>query len=227
MKSRLTFSIVTSLVLFTAGETRADNWCWFDHDVWGEYPAYWATATTSVMYGTDHNFGISPVLHVVDGETATLVAFPGLIGNHLGQIPPGSNIMFARLSMKAFNDQTVYVDVHQIYAPWDEATMTGNIWDTRGEPRFGPSIGTLPPAPKNSGQTIAVTEVVQKWANGERNWGFILRIDTGDPNSTATSQYYSEDFESGSSPTLCVEFTPPPLLGVQQTTWGKIKALYR
>jgi hypothetical protein len=220
---RTSLLLVVSLVLVHAVDSRAD-WVQFQEGN-SQYP-YSSTHTTSVLYGTDHNFGISPILHVDDGTYATLIRFPDMIGTNPGQLPPGSTIYSTRLWFAKFSaNQTVYVDVHPVYVPWDEATLTGNVWATLPEPRFGPSVGTILEIPQQPSTDVSVTSVVQDWVNGTPNWGFILRIDLGGA-SGALVEYYSEDHD-GLGPGLVVEYAPPPVLPVQASTWGRIKALYR
>lgn len=196
----------------------------------GDGGAYSSSASTTITEGP--NLGSSIVLTVVTGDVETLIRFPDILGINPGQIPPGSTIHAASLSVTMYLQQAILggnPEVHRVYVPWDEYTVTGTSFHALPEPQFGPSVAQIRGDDPLVEVSASVTATVQEWAQGEPNWGFILQIP---PPSTIEEgftgvQYFSDDATTAMyRPRLTVEFTPAKV-AVESTTWGRVKALYQ
>jgi hypothetical protein len=196
----------------------------------GDGGAYSSTAATTITAYTSGNqstyFIVTIVNFDLDNSVAALVRFPDIVGDNPGQIPPGSTITSASLGM------TVYIDtpppgtpeIHKVLVEWDESTVSGISFWSAPTP-IGPSVGTMPTGEVNTVVSGDVTSLVQDWADGEPNAGVMIRALSVEGMSF--TQYYSDDAVAPSTrPKLTVAFTPP-IVPVESTTWGRLKALYR
>src|SRR5207249_3690207 len=106
------------------------------------------------------------------GVCKSLIKFPSIISARSGQIPVGSRIVNASLTLRVTNDgrsQTVY----QVTEAWDESRATWNGFHTPGVPGSrGPEF-TFDPRPIGP-LSLNLTSIVQRWANGEANQGILL-----------------------------------------------------
>src|SRR5436309_170706 len=136
------------------------------------------------------------------GVCKSLIKFPSIIGPRSGQIPAGSRIMNASLTLRVTNDgrsQTVY----QVTEAWDESRATWNGFHTPGVPgNRGPEF-TFDPRPIGP-LSLNLTSIVQRWANGEANQGILLASTSGNGTDYNSSEAVRE------RPTLTVQFVPSP-----------------
>jgi hypothetical protein len=195
----------------------------------GDGGAYSGMAGTTINNDTDIVFGTHFLLTIRTDDMQGLVHFPGIIGNEPGQIPPGSTIHSATLTVTMYNvqEEPAESSIHEVYVGWDEGTFGLSFYGQPG-PHYGPAVGTIPvndPAEETSGD---VTSIVQHWADGDANRGIMIRNDVAPAAGAFTlTHYYSDDAQDPSwRPKLIVEFTAPNV-AVEPLTWGKIKALYR
>jgi hypothetical protein len=220
--SSLRVPLVLAALLLIAATASADTLS-FQQGDGGAYSTTDATSLnrTSNNYGSE--LGIGAQLGGTD-SIESLLRFPDIIGSHTGQILPGSTIISASLQMTMIDAplSPVPTDIHEVFAAWDENTVTGNSFYAQPGTLYGPKVGTMPVSVPLGQVSADVTSLVQGWAAGATNFGLMFRLSV--PGLTI---YYSDDApELGWRPRLTVEFTPP-IVAVEQTTWGKVKSLYR
>lgn len=153
------------------------------------------------MHGTyineasiNNNYGGASRIHA-DADAGdieeTLLMFPDIFGSGTEQVPVGSSIILAQLVVHTASDSTSHRslnvhNVHMVTVSWDESVVT---WDN-----FGGGIGndggaagthwnstiaaSFVPYPHNTTFSVDVTSVVQEWASGTPNYGFII-LNTG------------------------------------------------
>ncbi|MGD2037980.1 MAG: DNRLRE domain-containing protein, partial [Desulfobacterales bacterium] len=139
----------------------------------------------------------------------TVIKFPNIFGGGANQIPLGSTVTSATLTVEVYDPGTD-IDVYQLTESWieDQVTwnnrVTGTGWSNAGadgtsshkaaaDDTFTGSTGT---------QNIDVTTSVQNWSAGEANEGWVL-IDT---SSGGVDIYSSEYGTIASRPKLSVTY---------------------
>ncbi len=147
-----------------------------------------------------------------------LVRFDGLFGSNAGQIPPGSTVQSATLTLVSFNSTSgTAASINEVAVDWQESSVT---WDTFGgdagiqsdEYRTSPAYS----APLFTGAAegppivtvtagIDVTQSLQNWSNNPAlNFGWVFR-----PNSTDGCRVYSaEQTTVAQRPLLTVWYVP-------------------
>lgn len=166
----------------------------------------WALAPTTVL---DTNPNATTDADNDGGESQILLRFERMIGDGPGQIPPGSAIRSATLTVSAF-DQGSTVHLHRMLVPWSrQATWTtlvaGVTADGLEASRHRESFTFGKIAANSSAVPFDVTDSVQAWADGAPNHGWVF-INTG---GNGWDFYTSEFDDPKQRPTLVVEFTPP------------------
>ena len=217
--------IVLTWVLLIAATASADTLSFQQ----GDGGAYSTTdATTIQLNATFPTDGSHTRVSVITHDMEALIRFPDIIGNSAGQIPSGAVINSATLTLTqapAFDWKPS--EIHQVFAAWDENTVTGAGFFAQPGP-VGPIIGFLVMTDFWEPATGVLTSLVQEWANGNANQGILLRSPVPpDPFDWYITQFFSDDEPTAAyRPVLVVDFTPPAI-AVQPTTWGSVKALYR
>jgi hypothetical protein len=194
----------------------------------GDGGAYSGTNATTL---SALNAGTSAIVTVVTVDVQALIRFSNIIGGNPGQIPPGSTIDSASLTVTTSHapNEISWNNIHEVYVAWDENTVTSASFYALAGSHYGPLAGVIPREGPGLPATGDVTAVVQHWADGAANHGVMLRKEesAAPEEGFYITQYYSDDATTIAwRPKLTVEFTPP-LVGVESTTWGKVKALYR
>lgn len=167
-----------------------------DTEIWGIAPTKPLDRQGTMT--TDSNNG--------GGESQVLMKFTGLLGAGENQLPPGSRVKRAKLTIVVFDPGTT-VYVHRVLAPWDasvtwDGMSSGLLADDHeaASLRDGFSFGEI-----NMDRQIVefdVTATVQKWADGEPNQGWVF-INTGGNGW----DFYSSDWvERDIRPLLEVEY---------------------
>ncbi len=168
---------------------------------------YIASGAPTTNYGTSVAIG-------VDGSPYErgLIKFTNIFGDGEGQIPLGSIILDANLTLyndnDAGNNPIVYImrsNWTELQATWN-ANFTGNTWTTAGvystdcdtSISASTTLGTA-----NTYSNINVTSFVQNWSNGAPNYGFLI-YEGGTSGITISS---SEDTES-QRPVLTIKYLP-------------------
>jgi len=190
----------------------------------GDGGAYSSTQGATVDY-SGSAAGFDELLNVsmfgMDPLEFAFIRFPDIIGNNLGQIPPGSTVESATLQLTRNNSTTEPAHLRLVTSSWDESSTDGDSY-----PSAINYTGSIP-AGDAGVYIIDVKVTVQGWVSGGGpNWGWSLY------GGTITTDYYNHFYWSDDAPVLAnrpllsVTFTPVTT-PVESTTWGKIKALYR
>ncbi|MDI6704473.1 MAG: DNRLRE domain-containing protein [bacterium] len=159
----------------------------------------------------------------------TVIKFPQIFGPNEGQIPLGSSITSATLSLYCRRPSPATVDVYRVLEAWDELECTWNNRRT-GVAWSGP--GCSPPSrsealessfvPDTIGKwyDIDITSACQAWSNGEANRGVVLIQE--DPLNSDMSVFYSsdEDTETTLRPKLTVVYIPKVSLSLSNHTFS-------
>ena len=167
------------------------------------------------------NYGGTDFLVVdQDAENHSVLKFPNIFGTGPNQIPPGSRILNATLTVWVFDAGQGDEDcpsVYQLIEGFDEAQVTWNNritavpWSNTG------ADGPLSHKPAREGGTflqcdtngsfesISVKTSVQNWSDGEPNEGWVL---VNGPNNNGVDISSSEDTDLAERPELTVEFVP-------------------
>jgi hypothetical protein len=129
-------------------------------------------------------YGAAP-LDYVDGSPKRdlLVRFDGLVGNAPGQLPAGSLVTRATLTVTTGDGtggSAGVISLHRLLQPWNAATITwANSFGGNG---VGPDdieatatpVGSVPATGASTTRVIDVTPAVQAWADGAPNHGLVL-----------------------------------------------------
>lgn len=140
------------------------------------------------------------------GESQVLMRFDGIIGSGPGQIPELASIVSAKLIVSAF-DQGSTVNLHRMYVPFDAAAT----WDSlicgisadnfeASRHKDGFTFGTI--AASSSGAIFDVTDTVQAWVQGHKNYGWVF-LNTG---GNGWDFYTSEFDKIAQRPKLVVRY---------------------
>jgi hypothetical protein len=151
-------------------------------------------------------------------------------GNHtlikwdISAIPAGSTINDATMALHCYaitGAPSGQVSYYIIIEPWDEATAT---WNTK--PLYSTSVQTSSNWPTTGAwMSSNVTEFVQDWYDGTfTNYGIYVAY-TG-TSGECWARFDSSDGSTGSDrPKLIITYAP--LIGVEGTSLGRIKNVFR
>jgi hypothetical protein len=162
------------------------------------------------------NMGTNTTLEIdSSAHYHSVIKFPNIFGSGANQIPLGSTINSATLTLEVTGTGN-NVDVYQLIESWVESEVTWDLrstgvsWTNAGADgtgsRYATAVGTLvvsTTGPKD----VTVTATVQNWSDGEANEGWLL-ADTG---SDGVDIFSSEYGTVSSRPKLTVNFTPPAM----------------
>ena len=176
----------------------------------------------------DTNYGSLDRLDVDDGGSLhehSVVKFPNLFGGGVDQIPLGSSITSATLTLEA-NNSGDNVLVYQLIEGWVEATVTWNeantgvSWTDAGADGTGSrkatAVGTLT-APSGS-TSVDVTASVQNWSFGELNEGWLLKDTDTDGVDIRSSEYATAAVRPKLTVTWSANTTPAVAAAIPDTT---------
>lgn len=147
-------------------------------------------------------------------QSVALIRFGKLIGKGPGQVPPGSTVTSAVLTLHGNNAGGGKIYVHRVLADWDASKIT---WDTaklggntEGGIQADDKEATVPFASFASDRKgtfeIDVLPAVKLWVAGTaKNRGLALTSDSANGWDFDTS----EADEVGQRPMLTITFTPP------------------
>jgi hypothetical protein len=147
------------------------------------------------MGSADTPLGGNPTLTVDNDDTGiaqALLRFDNVFGNGPGQVPLGSVISNATLTLHVI-DAGGLVNMHQMLIPWDQATVTWNsmvdgVQANDVEASMAIAAAITSPATTPNNVSIDVTASVQAWANGAPNLGWALLPTSGDGFDFNTSE---------------------------------------
>lgn len=136
-------------------------------------------------------------------RTQVLLRFDGIVGSGFSQIPSGSKIRSARLTLQALNTGGS-LEVHRMTVDWDSSTTYRSLGGDGVSLEAEAEETALDTARKviTGHQSLDITAAVQAWTDGQPNYGLVLIP------SSATSVAFTTG-PSPSSPTLLVEVQLP------------------
>ncbi len=217
-KNTLT-AAVASLLVTSATMTQADMVSFQNgvNSYTGTADSWIATASsTGSGDETGTNYGSDTSLKVETDQSngQGMIRFDAIFGNGPGQIPLGSTITSATLSIKTLDGGFAATPsspaVHRMLVAWDESAVT---WNSMVNGIQADGTDTLALADDVGGDNLAngdvgswdVTASVQAWSSGNTNNGWALLGTTGNGWDASTS-------ESGTvadRPVLSIEFSTP------------------
>ncbi|MEO1498813.1 MAG: Calx-beta domain-containing protein [Planctomycetota bacterium] len=169
----------------------------------------------NVNFGTEGS--ISPDQQDANGARQGLVQFGDIIGDQPGQIPVGSKINSATLTLEVVNpsNTSMQMSLYRMLTPWSESTATwntfgaiGGVQASEGESSDLPPDAILYDSDTSGASATAgifdVTKSVTFWALGAENYGWMVE-------SSATDGWDFRTKESAQNirPRLTVDFTAP------------------
>jgi hypothetical protein len=172
---------------------------------------YASTLDCNIQQGnpTATGGGISPIFVNSGNWTAeiqSLLRFNSLIGTGAGQVPSGSSIASATLTLNTEGTSALRMAIRRMLMDWTESsTWTSTGTGVQGNDVEAQVASLAQFTPSTAGPiTIDVTVAVQAWADGAANYGFLLCADeTGSDNWTFTS---SEGATVANRPKLTVTY---------------------
>ncbi len=178
----------------------------------------YASGEDTIIYNRspDVNFGTESFLSVdqqdINGVRQGLVKFGGIFGNGAGQIPVGSTINSASLTVNVLDpsNTSMQISLYRMLSNWSESTATWNTFGAIGgvQASEGEAAGLPPDAtlinPTLGPKIFDVKTSLQHWASGESNFGWLVE-------SAATNGWDMETSEAAqvNRPILTIDFTPP------------------
>jgi hypothetical protein len=147
-------------------------------------------------------------------QSQALIRFDDIIGHGPGQVPPGSTVTSAVLTLHCNDDGGGKIYVHRVLADWDAASIN---WDTaklggntEGGMQADDKEATAPFGSFASNRTgvyeIDILPAVKLWVSGQaKNHGLALTSDSTNGWDFDTSEAEEVDHR----PMLTVTFTPP------------------
>lgn len=178
----------------------------------------YAGTEDTVLYSIspNSNFGsetsISPDQQDANGVRQGLLRFNDIIGSAPGQVPLGSTINSATLSVNVVNSSTAQfqMSLYRMLEDWSESVSTWNSFGDIGgvQSSEGEATGLPPDAilfdPNTGRMTFDVSRSLENWAAGQDNLGWLIE-------STATDGWDWETSEAAVAdrPILTVDFDAP------------------
>jgi hypothetical protein len=148
----------------------------------------------------------------------TLVRFENLTGHQPGQIPPGAQILSAKLLLTSTDISNVDIEAHRMLAQWSETST----WNSLGSGLSADDIEVAAPVDfavrPNVGAAPAIFDVtasVRAWVNGAPNYGWALLSSSADTWAANAS----DDPAAALRPLLEVTFAPS-LLEFSSVSYG-------
>ncbi len=143
--------------------------------------------------------------------THGLIRFGNIFGPGAGQIPFGSTINSATLTLEVVNtsSSSATITLHRMLASWDESStwnsMTAGIQTDDVE--ASSSVDATIPSPNSSGPKVltGLATTVQAWSDGASNNGWAILNDHNNGLNFASS----EESTIAERPILTIDYTPP------------------
>jgi hypothetical protein len=152
------------------------------------------------------------------GEAQGLLRFGAIFGNGAGQIPLGSTINSASLSVEVVNESVsgTRIAIHRMLVTWSGASTWTSLGAgvQRDDVEATAVADTALADPTTSGphSFVGLAPTVQAWSDGGTNYGWAFFS-----NSTNGWDFASSDHGTAAwRPELTVDYTPPPLTIVKR-----------
>jgi len=161
--------------------------------------------TTLLLAQPTSSFGtLSAFAWDADGSFG-LLRFDSIFGSGATQIPAGSTIVSATLTIEIANDSDVDAALHNVLVPWNEATATYNNLGATAGVSVGEdySAAVVSAVPPTGTLQLDVTSSVATWsASPSTNRGWLFLTASADGGAANSSEATS------ARPILTVSFTP-------------------
>lgn len=165
-------------------------------------------------YGADTSVNIdqvNPLAHAV-------IRFNDIFGNDPVQVPPGSEIVSATLTVECFNPGDP-LNAYRLIEDWVESEVTWNsrstgvAWSNPGANGSGSHAGSAITMNFTSAGTknLDVTQFVEEWNAGSPNYGIVLTNTYTDGVDFYSSEHPTEAYR----PVLSVTYQPRTLVDTQ------------
>ena len=189
---------------------------WLGHAALGDTISLDAAADTTISDGGLNGAGGSDGT-MITGETAHGAHARGLIRFDLSSIPSGSVINSASVSVTVARNHfgvTVNHNLHRLLQDWTEGGAAWNnsglaSWTNGGN--FVASLDATTPIGSFGSITFTSTQLLSTalmwYTNSASNHGWVFR-DSDESSPGAAIRWFTR--ESGSGPSLAIDFTPPP-----------------
>ena len=155
-----------------------------------------------------------------DGIEQGLIRFDNIFGGGVGQIPLGSIINSATLTVDVYDisDSGAQVRFHRMLAAWSEATtwnsMTNGIQANDVEAMSAHDAQVVDPSDSGLQVITGLAAALQSWSDGATNLGWVILN-----NNTDGWNFRSSDFSTvASRPLLTVDWSPGICPGGNVTT---------
>jgi hypothetical protein len=172
---------------------------------------YTGTQDTYVRNGTGTSQGNNTTISFDGSGSSTeqgLIRFDSIFGNGPGQIPYGSTINSASLTIYAIEDGTTNPTLHRILGlNWDESSIWSGLGsgvqfnDVEASSSADSSVDASSPGYRTF---TGLASTVQAWANGADNLGWVIKFD-GNEWIIATSENSTVAWR----PQLNITYTAP------------------
>jgi Tfp pilus assembly protein FimT len=141
-----------------------------------------------------------------------LIRFDNIFGSGAGQIPYGSTINSASLTVNVFDPSAggATIGLHRMLVDWSEATATWNSMTNGIQPNdieaSSAADGTLVNPGGSGAQSFTdLAGALQAWSDGAPNYGWAIFSNDADGWDARSSEYGTV----ASRPLLAVDYTPP------------------
>jgi len=139
-----------------------------------------------------------------------LFRFDGVFGSDANQIPSGSTILAATLTLYITNVTATAATMNEVAVDWTEDAVTWNTFGATAGVQaedYGATVGSVPLGTINTTSDIDVTSSIAYWAATPiANRGWIIRPNTTDGQECASSEATTQT----QRPKLTVLYVPPP-----------------
>ncbi|TAL13198.1 MAG: DUF4347 domain-containing protein, partial [Aquabacterium sp.] len=160
------------------------------------------------------SYGSNASLIVDDGspnDENVLIRFDNIFGNGAGQIPLGSTITSATLTIYVTNhDAADTVEIYRMLASWSESStyssMSGGV-SPDGSEASSSVLYSLDAGGSGSQVFTGLASALQAWSDGAANYGFL--IGTGTSSADNYTFVSSEGATAAQRPLLTVTYTAP------------------
>ncbi len=177
--------------------------------------SYAGTQDTELRQATpDLPQGSATVISVDESDgcpncrTIGMMRFDNIFGTGTGQVPLGSTIISATLTLNVSNVSNGQISFHRMLVPWDESStwnsMVNGIDRNDIEAR-ATADSVFTNTAVTGAQNINITASLQAWSSGAPYFGWALFNSTGDGWDFASS----ENGTAGNRPLLSVLAVPP------------------
>jgi hypothetical protein len=180
----------------------------------GTQDNYVAISTPTTNFGASTIVKVDTVDGASNGPVHGLLRFENIVGSGAGQIPAGSTIDLATLTVNTTNATANAVNIHRMVGAWDEASTWNSLVAGVQADGVEAAVATdvVLPSVASGVRVIDVTPAVTAWTNGAANQGWAL-LPTGSDGWDFSS---SEATTTTQRPQLTVRVLNP---GVQRATF--------